>query len=87
MANKPREQFVREYAERSHLIGSAVVTDFGILGNEWARVAMPCGCGEEICEGWQMVNPAAYLDSLLPPQRTEALTSTSPSPPSDSAGR
>lgn len=42
-----REEFEQQYAERS-----------GITRDELhniGRVAIPCDCGEEICEGWQMI--------------------------------
>lgn len=43
-----REEFEQGYAERS---GVSV---------EWlrehGREARPCDCGEDICEGWQMVH-------------------------------
>ncbi len=28
---------------------------YGILSNGWSRVALPCACGKDGCEGWQMV--------------------------------
>jgi hypothetical protein len=73
-----RATFVREYAERSGLVGQVVITDFGLLGDGWSRVAMPCDCGEAVCEGWQMANPSEYLSLLLPTDRRAALSDTPP---------
>jgi hypothetical protein len=50
------EQFEREYAERA----GVTVERLRQLG----RMVRPCDCGDEICEGWQMVSAsqAAEID-------------------------
>jgi hypothetical protein len=59
-----RTEFVRRYANRSN------------LPDEWAElgliefaghklIALPCGCGEEGCEGWAMVSAEGVLHHLF----------------------
>lgn len=47
-----KEEFVKGYCERS-----GVTLDWLIQ----YKVALPCGCGDEVCDGWAMVtnNPDA----------------------------
>lgn len=43
-----RDEFAKAYADRSGLTVESL--------RELGREARPCDCGEEGCEGWQMVN-------------------------------
>lgn len=43
-----REEFERQYTERS-----GITIEFL---HELGRFAEPCNCGEEGCQGWQMVH-------------------------------
>ena len=70
-----RQEFIAQY-----LRGSAIPEDcrtpngFRVDGNE--QIAIPCDCGVQVCEGWQMVGPAEALEALgqmlEQPDRSEA---------------
>jgi hypothetical protein len=49
-----KQEFIKAYARRSH------VTVEWILAR---RDAYPCDCGEEGCEGWQMLSPENAEDA------------------------
>ena len=59
-----REDFVRGYALRSGL--SDQWASLGIIDVREGRTlfALPCGCGDESCEGWAMVSAEGALDHL-----------------------
>lgn len=60
MTNTSRDDFEREYAERSGI----TVERLRALG----RIVRPCHCGDALCEGWQSVNgEAAEEDDRLRP--------------------
>jgi len=44
-----KEEFEQGYAERSGKTVEAIKTIYGLE-------AIPCDCGEEICQGWQMIS-------------------------------
>ena len=46
------EEFEEGYAHRSGITVARL--------HELGEGAVPCQCGEEGCEGWQMVNKAAW---------------------------
>jgi hypothetical protein len=50
-----REEFEQQYAERSGI----TVEELRIY-----RTVLPCDCGEEGCEGWQMV-PISLADDPM----------------------
>src|SRR5690606_6463421 len=52
--NMTRTEFVRAYAARSGLDDEWAVLGFIKVG-ESTKIAMPCACGEEGCEGWAMI--------------------------------
>jgi hypothetical protein len=62
-----REEFVTGYATRSGWTPEQL--------RACGRDAFPCGCGDEICEGWQMVNAATYAD-----ERADWLAGIGPDP-------
>ena len=43
---KTAEQFAKEYAERSGVTIAWL--------KQHGREVMPCDCGDDMCEGWQM---------------------------------
>lgn len=60
-----RDEFVRAYAERSNVPDAKAYPalgyiDFGVC----VRIALPCACGDEICEGWSMVGIEQVLHHL-----------------------
>lgn len=58
-----REEFIKAYAARSNLSDEWAVLGFIQIGDMY-QLAMPCGCGDESCEGWGMVGPS-NIDSHL----------------------
>jgi hypothetical protein len=59
-----RTEFIRSYAKRSGLSGEW--SDIGLIeiGGK-TQFALPCACGEDICEGWAMVTPDSALHHLF----------------------
>ena len=58
-----REDFIRQYAERSGL--SADYADLGILETGSRTLfAMPCACWEPSCLGWAMCSAQSVFDHL-----------------------
>lgn len=43
-----KEEFEQQYAERSHVTVERL--------HELGRYAVPCDCGDESCQGWQMLH-------------------------------
>lgn len=52
-----RTEFIKAYVKRSGLPEDAArFAEIGRLRvGDWTQFAMPCGCGDETCEGWAMV--------------------------------
>ncbi len=50
-----REQFIARYCDESN-IKAEDRTATGFRRGNYERVAIPCDCGEDGCEGWQMVS-------------------------------
>jgi len=50
----PLEGFEIQYAERS-----GVTVEWLHIGGRWAE---PCDCGDESCEGWQMIHGLEVSD-------------------------
>lgn len=62
-----RAEFIKAYAERSELPPEA--TKFAGLGllspsRDTRMIALPCGCGDEGCEGWAMVGIEGVIHHL-----------------------
>ncbi len=57
-----RDEFIDGYIRRSGL-RTATRTEDGFKLGVHSRVALPCDCGEDICNGWQMVNPNDQMDT------------------------
>ena len=59
--NYSAEQFEKDYAERSGVTVEWL--------REQGRVVRPCDCGEDCCDGWQMVSRerAADIDDPTKP--------------------
>lgn len=58
-----REEFIKAYAERSGL--SAKYASIGIMDiGDQTQVALPCACGDEMCEGWAMVGASGVPSHL-----------------------
>ncbi len=57
-----RDEFIDGYMQRSELSVSTRTEDGFKLGDH-ARVAVPCDCGDNICDGWKMINPEWLLDA------------------------
>lgn len=51
-----RAEFIHGYIARSKLEVKAEALDDGFLIAGRKRLALPCACGEDICEGWAMVS-------------------------------
>ena len=51
-----RDEFEARYAERSGM----TVAGLRAFNAEHGRDIRPCDCGEEGCQGWQMVNVQLY---------------------------
>lgn len=49
-----REEYIHGYAERSGVLDR--VTHYGLFIGGRERVAISCDCGDEGCNGWQMVS-------------------------------
>lgn len=48
-----REEFIDGYVKRSEI--EKYRTPDGYKIGERARIALPCACGDEKCDGWAMV--------------------------------
>lgn len=51
-----RDEFVVAYMARSELSPHYRTVDGFHIPGTLPRRAVPCDCGEAICEGWQMLN-------------------------------
>lgn len=58
-----RAEFVRDYAQRSGLPDKWARLGFVEAGSR-VYVALPCACGEEMCEGWAMLSNEHVLHHL-----------------------
>jgi len=47
-----KEEFEKGYAERSNVTIEWL--------RERHREAVPCDCGDELCQGWQMINTKEF---------------------------
>lgn len=56
-----REAFIRRYCKRSGIRWEMI---------KHRRKAIPCDCGDEICEGWAMI--PTEDDFLFPPKKKSA---------------
>ena len=55
-----REEFIKGYCERSGITPTPNGARVGIR----RMFALPCSCGEEICEGWGMIPESQIHDHL-----------------------
>lgn len=56
-----KEQFIAQAAERS----KGIPTEWGVQIGSRRRIALPCHCSSEVCEGWALLRPesvAAHLE-------------------------
>ena len=60
-----RTQFIRAWAERYGFSHKWAELGFVEIGVSDKRFALPCGCGENGCEGWAMVSAESALDHLF----------------------
>jgi hypothetical protein len=58
-----REEFIDGYVKRSGIEQYRTATGYIIHGRE--RLALPCACGEECCQGWAMVSAESVDDHML----------------------
>lgn len=58
-----RTEFVHGYARRSGLPDKWAILGIIDVGDR-VMFALPCGCGDEQCEGWAMVTANTALDHL-----------------------
>jgi len=56
-----REEFIKGYYDRSGIAASERRPDGFQIGSH-RRVAVPCDCGEDDCQGWQMMAVGALED-------------------------
>ena len=69
-----RTEFVRSYALKSKLSDKWAALGFIDIDGR-VKIALPCGCDAEECEGWVMVSADNALDHLqfnAPPKLREA---------------
>lgn len=59
-----RDEFIDGYMARSGLSMSHRLPD-GFEVEGWRQVAVPCDCGEDICEGWAMLPPDLAHEQLI----------------------
>jgi hypothetical protein len=53
-----REEFILGYCERSKISVTPYMVHLGYVKTGiLVLMALPCACGDDICEGWAMVNP------------------------------
>ncbi len=50
-----REEFVAGYMERSGVTDWRIDGEVVTFAGRFKRLAIPCECGEDGCEGWAMV--------------------------------
>lgn len=50
----PREAFITSYMARSGIGEDRRISGFKM--GDWITFAVPCDCGDEICQGWKMVS-------------------------------
>lgn len=55
-----RDDFIDGYLKRSGFEQYRTPEGFAI--GDRAYIALPCKCGDEVCEGWQMVNKTDHDD-------------------------
>lgn len=49
-----RDEFIDSYVKRNELEQYRTADGFHVL-NTQSTIALPCSCGNELCQGWQMV--------------------------------
>lgn len=54
-----KEEFIKRYG-----IAPKYKTDFGFEINGRKKFALPCGCEDEICNGWAMVDEECVDDHM-----------------------
>ena len=59
-----RTRFIIGYAARSSISHKWADLGFIEFGDHRVLVALPCGCGNDKCQGWAMVSPANIPDHL-----------------------
>ncbi len=59
-----RDEFIDGYMERTAKSGHASLqrTSDGFTSGKHRRIARPCACGEDCCDGWAMVSPKYVAD-------------------------
>ena len=57
-----RNEFIDGYIERSELDPAYRTEDGFLVPGAQRRIALPCACGELICEGWAMVPEEGQKD-------------------------
>jgi hypothetical protein len=67
-----RIDFVRAYAKRSGLSDKWALLGYVDAEKGRVRVALPCACGDETCEGWAMLS-AEHVTHHLQFNAPEAL--------------
>lgn len=67
-----RDEFIDGYLQRSKL-NDAVRTEDGFTGPGYKRVALPCDCGEDYCEGWAMISDDRLEAGGFSPGRLRSL--------------
>jgi hypothetical protein len=50
-----RDEFIDGYMRRSGLPVEYRTPDGFVVPGSMRKVALPCACGEDVCEGWAMI--------------------------------
>jgi hypothetical protein len=58
-----KEEFINYYVEGSGIIQYKTEYGFNIDGRK--RFAVPCNCGEGICQGWKMLSEEFLAEETL----------------------
>jgi hypothetical protein len=58
-----RTEFIEAYARRSGVPAHYALLGILDIGGK-VRIALPCACGQEDCEGWAMLSAESVLDHL-----------------------
>jgi hypothetical protein len=83
-----REEFIDGYLARSAPKGVVRIKEGFWIGTH-RKIALPCACGDEICEGWAMVSDQGIHDhlTLYAPEPLRSLyCNPNPSPSVSSQG-
>lgn len=54
MDTMTKDEFITSYGERSGI--GRYRTEYGYNINGWKRYAVPCNCGDPVCQGWAMIS-------------------------------